>query len=78
MDHDENQALDHAKIELRDSLTMLSPAELDQARVWWANLSEAEKEDRRDHSAKLRRNFGIAMPDDEDGWAAACYEDENA
>lgn len=66
------------QIEVRDSLTALTPGQIDQAQTWWASLPEAERKSRREHSAKLRRNFGIALPVDEDGWAAVCYEDENA
>ena len=66
------------QIEVRDSLTMLTPQQIDQARTWWASLPETEKEIRREHSEKLRRNFGIPLPEGEDGWAAVCYEDENS
>ena len=59
-------------------LTMLTPQQIDQARTWWASLPETEKEIRREHSEKLRRNFGIPLPEGEDGWAAVCYEDENS
>jgi hypothetical protein len=67
-----------------ERLTHLSEAERADALTWWATLSEAEKDDRREHAAKLRGNFGIPVPDsDEDwpggeGWAAVCYEDERA
>ncbi len=63
-------------------LTHLTDAELARAIDWWATLSDDEKTERRDHSAKLRGNFGIPVPNaDEDwqggeGWAAVCYEDE--
>lgn len=65
-------------------LTHLSEAELAKAVEWWATLSEDEKEERREHAAKLRGNFGIPVPESDEawpggeGWAAVCYEDEMA
>ena len=67
-----------------ERLTHLSEKELADALIWWATLSEDERDDRRERAAKLRGNFGIPVPDsDEDwsggeGWAAVCYEDERA
>jgi hypothetical protein len=71
---------------VRHSLTMLTDDELAQARAWWVNLSEAEQMRRREHAIAIRKPFGIELPatdDDEswptgEGWAAVCYEDENA
>ena len=66
------------EIEWGERLTHLTPAQMEEAPIWWAGLSERAKEERREHAEKMRRNFGIIMPeeDDEQGWAEVCYEDK--
>lgn len=70
----------------RDRFTMLTDAELVQAREWWAGLPESEQMRRRERAAEVRAVFGIYLPENDDdegwpvgeGWAAVCYDDENA
>lgn len=70
----------------RDRFTMLTDAELVQAREWWAGLPEGEQMRRRERATEVRAVFGIDLPEDDDdedwptgeGWAAVCYDDENA
>lgn len=77
---------DDIEVIFRNRFTMLTDDELAKARGWWAGLSEAEQMRRREHSIALREPFGIELPDDDDderwpadeGWAAVCYDDENA
>ena len=74
------------EIIIRHRFTMLTDAELVQAREWWAGLSDGEKMRRRERAVEMRVPFGIELPEDDDdegwpvgeGWAAVCYDDENA
>ncbi len=79
---------ENADIEVifRNRFTMLTDDELAKAHGWWAGLSEAEQMRRREHAITIREPFGIELPEDDDderwpageGWAAVCYDDENA
>ena len=76
---------DSIEVIFRDRFTMLTDDELAKAREWWAGLSEDEQMHRRKHAIDIRRPFGIVLPGDDDdywaaseGWAAVCYDDENA
>lgn len=70
----------------RTRFTYLTDAQLAEAQIWWASLSEAEQERRREHAVNVRRAFGTELPEDDDderwpageGWAAVCYDDEYA
>lgn len=73
-------------IVFRTRLTYLTAAQLVEAQTWWAGLTEAERERRREHAIEARRAFGIELPEEDDdelwpdgeGWAAVCYDDEIA
>lgn len=77
---------DGIEVIFRDRFTMLTDDELAKARDWWAGLSEVEQMRRREHALAIRRPFGIVLPENDDddcwpageGWAAVCYDDENA
>lgn len=70
----------------RNRFTLLTDAELVRACKWWAGLSDGEKMSRRERAVEVRAPFGIELPEDDDderwpvgeGWAAVCYDDDNA
>ena len=74
------------EIIVRHRFTALDDQQLAQAHIWWAGLSEAEQMRRRERAVEMRTPFGIELPEDDDddrwpageGWAAVCYDDENA
>lgn len=74
------------EIIVRNRFTMLTDADLVRASEWWAGLSDGEKMRRRERAVEVRAPFGIELPEDDDderwpageGWAAVCYDDENA
>ena len=74
------------EIIIRNRFTMLTDAKLVRACEWWAGLSDGEKMRRRERAVEVRAPFGIELPEDDDderwpvgeGWAAVCYDDENA
>lgn len=74
------------EIIFRNRFTTLRDADLVKAREWWAGLSEGEQMRRRERAVEMRAPFGIDLPEDDDderwpageGWAAVCYDDENA
>lgn len=49
-----------------------------QARDWWAVLSEPAREDRIYDLTQVLEFYGIDLPDSEDGWIRACWEQEFA
>lgn len=77
---------DDIEVIVRNRFTMLNDDELAKAHAWWAGLSDSEKIRRREHAAAIRKPFGIELPEDDnderwpvgEGWAALCYDDENA
>lgn len=75
---------EESEVIVRHRFTMLTDAELVQAREWWAGLSDGERMRRRERAVEVRAPFGIDLPEDDErwpageGWAAVCYDDENA
>ncbi|MFV0293081.1 MAG: hypothetical protein ACK5II_07655 [Paracoccus sp. (in: a-proteobacteria)] len=75
-----------SEVIVRHRFTMLTDAELVRAREWWAGLSDGEKMRRRERAVEVRALIGMELPEDDDderwpigeGWAAVCYDDENA
>lgn len=49
-----------------------------QARDWWAALLEPAREDRIYDLTQVLEFYGIDLPDNEDGWIRACWEQEFA
>ncbi len=49
-----------------------------QARDWWAALLESAREDRIYDLTQVLEFYGIDLPDSEDGWIKACWEQEFA
>lgn len=49
-----------------------------RARDWWSTLSEPAQEDRIYDLTQVLEFYGIDLPDSEDGWIRACWEQEFA
>lgn len=53
------------------------PAEV-RARDWWAELSEPEREERIYDLTLVMEFYGVDLPDSDDRWLRACWEQEFA
>ena len=49
-----------------------------QARTWWATLTEAEQEERIYDLTQVLEFYGIDLPDSDERWMMACWENEFA
>lgn len=49
-----------------------------RARDWWAALSEAEREERIYDLTQVMEFYGVDLPDSDDRWLRACWEQEFA
>lgn len=49
-----------------------------QSRNWWAALTEPEQEERIYNLTQVLEFYGIDLPDSEELWMMACWENEFA